>query len=204
MVTLDPTELLIIIEASGPYLLFILMFLEGPIVTYTAAFLSSQGIFNIYLVFILSTFGNVIPDIILFLIGKYSRTGRIEKMENFFGLNSSRMEKMEKRFNKHAGKTIIFSKLVPGIAIPGMILAGFSKISFKKFLFISFIFNVSSAMLFTCLGFYSGITISNFMRYLNVGKYILIILFLNIVIIYFLIKFINKHFLNKNNTLKVI
>lgn len=192
---INPSELLIIIEAGGPYILFFLMFLEGPIVTYAASFLASQGIFNLTLVFTLSILGNIIPDAILFFIGKYSRNKKIENIGSFFGLSPSRIEGMERKLHKHTVKSIILSKLIPGLAIPGIIIAGFSKIPPKKFFLISIIFNTSSAIIFTLLGFYSGITISAFLEYLKLGKYILIILFINIIIIYIIIKLINKFFL---------
>ena len=129
---INPSELLTIIETGGPYILFFLMFLEGPIVTYIASFLVSQGIFSLPLVFTLSILGNLIPDAILFFIGKYSRNKKIESIGSFFGLNSSRIEEMKRKLHKHTIKSIILSKLIPGLAIPGIIIAGFSKIPPKK------------------------------------------------------------------------
>jgi membrane protein DedA with SNARE-associated domain len=187
----NSAAMLAFIQTQGYLILFLIMFLEGPIITYAAAFLASQGIFNVWIVFLLSVFGNVIPDTILFLSGQHSRTKTIEKISAYFGMNESRIQKMEKGFYNHTGKSIILFKFIPGLAIPGLMLAGFSKVPFKKFFIASTIFNVSSAIIFTLLGFYSGITISSFLKYLKLEKYILIILVVSVISVYFIIRYIN-------------
>lgn len=193
---INSATILTTLQIHGYFILFFLMFLEGPLITYAASFLASQGVFNIYIILLLSIFGNLIPDIIFFLSGKYSRTKTMEKVSNFFGLNQSRIEKIENGFSNHAGKSIIFFKLIPGFAVPGLMLAGFSKVPFKKFFIISVLFNVFSAILFGFLGFYSGITISSLLKYLKLEKYILIVLTISVVIIYFIIRYFQKK-LNK-------
>ena len=191
---INTPDLLMFIQNQGYFIIFLLMLIEGPIVIYAAAFLASQGILNIYLVLLLALFGNLIPDVFLFLLGKHSRIKTIEKMFEFFGINQSKIEKMEKTFSNHLGKSIILFKLIPGLAVPGIMLAGFSKVSFKKFFIASTIFNIISAILFTLLGFYSGITISSLLKYLKLEKYILIALLISVIIVYFIIQYFKKNF----------
>lgn len=180
------------IEIHGYIVLFLIMIFEGPIITYIGAFLASQGVFNIYTILLLSIFGYVIPDTVLFFLGRYSRTKTLERIANFFGLNEKRMEKIERGFSKHAGKSIVSLKLIPGLSVPGIMLAGFSKVSFKRFFIISTILNVIFGVIFTLLGFYSGIAVETILRYLRLEKIILIILAFLIIILYLIIKYFNK------------
>ena len=108
--------------------------------------------------------------------------------------NEGRMEKIENGFSKHTAKLIIFFKLIPGFAIPGLALAGLSKVSFKKFFIISLTLNLLSAILFTLLGFYSGITVSSLLKYLKLEKYILVAFGIFIIIIFILIKIFKKYY----------
>ncbi|MEK6932966.1 MAG: VTT domain-containing protein [Nanoarchaeota archaeon] len=186
--------LLTFLQSNGYFIIFLIMFLEGPVITFAAAFLASLGVFNIYVIFLLSILGNLIPDTILFLIGKHSRINTIKKISEFFGLNKPIMEKIENVFSKHTTKLIIFFKLIPGFAIPGLALAGFSKVSFKKFFIISLTLNLLSAILFTVLGFYSGITVSSLLKYLKLEKYILVAFGIFIIIIFILIKIFKKYY----------
>lgn len=190
---MDLTIILTTLQNQSYFILFLFMFIEGPIITYAASFFATQGIFNIYIILILSVFGNLIPDTIFFLLGRYSRTKTIKSIFKFFRLNQSKIEQMDKRFSKYASQSIMMFKLIPGFAIPGLIFAGFSKLQFKTFFKIDFLFNFCSAVLFTLLGFYSGITISSFLRYLKLEKYILFVFLVFVVMIYFIIIYFKKH-----------
>ncbi len=68
---MNNTELLQSIEVWGYPLMLVLMIVEGPIVTMTAAFLASLGIFNWLPVFLLSVLGDMVGDILLYGIGFY-------------------------------------------------------------------------------------------------------------------------------------
>lgn len=177
------------IQGSGYFLVFILMVIEGPIVTYVAAIASSFGFFDIWVIFFLSLFGNLLPDMLFYSIGRYSRGGRIERsLSNYFGLTNHRIKKIEENLKKHAGKTIFIVKITPILPIPGLILAGFAKISLRKFIVIDFLFNFVAAIIFVALGFYSGITVNNISKYLKIGEIIIPALIILVVAVYFLFK----------------
>ncbi|MCX6707397.1 MAG: glycosyltransferase, partial [Candidatus Woesearchaeota archaeon] len=184
----SPEGISALVQTHGYILLLVLMLIEGPITTYTAAFAASLGLFNIYLVFILSILGNVIPDTILFFIGRLTRTSFVESILETFGMNRSRIKKMEIGLKKHIGKSITLFKLTPGLAIPGLIIAGFTKVSFKRFFIVMLLFNMSSAIMFTLLGFYSGIAASTIFKYFKIGDYILLAMIPLIIFIYWIYK----------------
>lgn len=95
------------------FILFILMFIEGPIVAYVAAFSASLGYFNVWAVFLLFIFGNQIPDILFFELGRRLRKKSVEKFAGYFGIEKKRITWMEKNMNKHFKKTTVITKLVP-------------------------------------------------------------------------------------------
>lgn len=182
------------IQANGYILILLLMLIEGPITTYTAAFVASLGLFNIYFIFILSILGNVIPDTILFFIGKLARTGFVENILSTFGFSKPRIKRLEIGLKKHIGKSVIIFKLTPGLAIPGLILAGFTKVPFKRFFIVMTIFNISSAVLFTLLGFYSGIAVGTLLKFLRLEQYILLASIILIGAVYLFIRRVYTRF----------
>ena len=173
-------------------IIFLIMCAEGPIVTYVAALAASFGYLNIWIVLILSFLGGVIPDSILYFVGKFARTKAVEKAVLFFGISDKRMKWIEKNFKKHAIKTIIAVKLIPPLPIPGLILSGYMKIPFKKFILTSSITNIFGVLFFLLLGFYSGIAVSNFLKYLKMSEFIIPILVILLVGVYFLSRFISS------------
>lgn len=56
---IDP-NMVALIQTGGYFVMFGLMFLEGPIVTIASAFLASLGFFNIYIVALLGWLGDFV------------------------------------------------------------------------------------------------------------------------------------------------
>lgn len=185
------STLLTLLQNNGYLIIFLLVFLYGPVITYAGGFLASLNVFNVYLVILVTILGNIIPDLILFWIGKTSRTKTINKLADYLRLTKPRREKIEKLLNKHLVKAIIIFKLIPGLAIPGMVLAGYSKTPNKKFITISIFYNIIAAIIVAILGFYSGKALTLF----TTGKNLVIVLIVLIIVIYGLL----KYFKNKIN-----
>jgi membrane protein DedA with SNARE-associated domain len=172
------------------FILFVLMFFEGPIVAFAASFLASLGYFNALVIFILFIFGNQIPDMILFKIGGSLRGERVEKFVSRFGLSKSRIVWLEKNLKRHFIKTTAVTKIVPPLPSPGIILSGFVKIPFKKFFWTYLIFNILYAAIFVLLGYYSGIAVSTFSHYFKLTEYVFLMALGLIVLIFILIRII--------------
>ncbi len=194
---MDINNLLTLLENHGqvlPYLvIFILQFFEGPTVIIFAAFAASLGYLNIWIVIILAILSGVIPDTILYLIGKYIRASSLKKIATRFGLNDSRMIWLENKIKKHPVKSIIVIKHVPPLPIPGLILTGFMNMNFKKFFLTQAILNIIGVIVFASIGFYSGLLTNNILKYIKFSELLLPIFIIGIIIIYFLNKYILKH-----------
>ena len=192
----DFASVLQFLQTSGYGIIFIIMIIEGPIITYIAAFASSLGIFNIFYVLILSVLGDVIGDLALFFIGRMGKQTAIEKYENKH-LNPTKMSQLKMYLEKNPGKTIATIKLTPFLPIPGLILAGASNIRFKQFVFYSVFISLIYCLAMIVLGFYSGVAFLTIAKYVKYVEYLVGGTILLIVGVYFLIKFISKKVSNK-------
>jgi membrane protein DedA with SNARE-associated domain len=140
----------------GYILMFIAMLIEGPIVTVAAAFASALGLFNIYIVFVLSFLGDFVADVIYYLIGYYSRLAVIERFGKHFGLSEKRMHKIEALLNGHAVKTLIALKLTPVLPTPGLMIVGAVRMPLKKFTKICALIIFPRTIFLVIMGYYFG------------------------------------------------
>jgi len=173
---------------QGYVIIFLLMVVEGPIITALASFAASLGYLDIYIILILSILGNLIPDMVLYLIGRFSRGRAIERFAHKFGLNKNRITKLEIHFKRHASKTIVFTKITPILPVPGLLLAGFAKVPLARFFYTVFAFNLLASIVFVSLGFYFGMVSLVFLRYLKIGEYALLLIIPLGIIAYFVYK----------------
>lgn len=184
----SPNGILSLIELHGYLFIFLIMILEGAIITYAAGFAASLGIFNIYIVLLLSILGNILADSIYYFIGRYMNKTLIEKkLINL--ISQERRDKISEFLKNHAGKTIFALKLTPGVAIPGLIVVGASKVDFLKFLFYSSSISVVYSLTFTLIGFYSGKAFGFLYPFVKYGEMFIGLFILFIVLIIF---FLNR------------
>lgn len=69
------------LQTYGYILVFGLTVIEGPIVVIIAAFLASQGIFDIYVIAILGWLGDVVGDMLFFFAGRFGFSWRKKQMQ---------------------------------------------------------------------------------------------------------------------------
>jgi membrane protein DedA with SNARE-associated domain len=170
----------------GYPLLFILMLVEGPVVTAAGAFAAALHYFNIWAVLLLSIFGNLIPDAIYYALGFWGRAKFIGKYGRYLGITKERIAITEKLAKKHSGKSMLTIKMIPFLATPGLIVMGASHMDIKKYAFWSFIITVPTSLFYLVLGYYFGAAYDRIDHYLHLGIYLVIIAFVVIgVIAYF-------------------
>ena len=61
-------------------LMFMLMLIEGPVVTAAGAFAAAFSYFHLWIVFVLSILANLIPDIVYYAMGYWGRHNFIDRM----------------------------------------------------------------------------------------------------------------------------
>lgn len=190
----NPSDILFFIQSHGYFILFLVMFFEGPIVTITAAFASSLGIFNIWMIIALSIFGSFLGDIFYFSLGFLGRETLVKRWTYF---SDERIRDIEHKLDLHAGKTITAIKLTPLIGGPALMIAGAARVPLKKFLFFSFLVSFVTSLVFASLGFYFGIITLGFSEYFKIGQFIILFSIVFIIALWYFIGKLSKKIAQK-------
>ena len=106
--------------------------LEGPVITLVSGFLISLGILHFIPTFLVVFSGDMISDSFYYALGKRGR--RFVERIRFLNISESRLEKVERHFKEHPGKTFIVSKVSYGVGSLFLMAAGASKMAYQKFL----------------------------------------------------------------------
>jgi membrane protein DedA with SNARE-associated domain len=158
----------------GYPLLFIVMLIEGPVITAAAAFAAALHYMNIWVVLALSILANFIPDLVYYAIGYWGRERFLNKYGHYLGITPERIASTEKLAEKHSGKSLFMIKMVPLLATPGLILVGATKMDIKKYAFWSIVIIIPSSLLYLIIGYYFGAAYNTIEHYLNLGIYVAI------------------------------
>lgn len=195
----DP-ELLTLLSHWGYPSMLLIMILEGPIATLTAAFLASLGYFNVVLVFCISVIGDIIGDIILYTIGYHGGRRILLKAEKLLKVKSSLVGKMEKQFEKRGPKIIFYVKSTTGLIYITFLLAGVTRMNFKKFLYYTTLGGLVWSFVLVVLGYffgYAAVKISSYIKYAGIGIFVLAAL--TLIVINLIKKYRTKDIIDSSN-----
>lgn len=157
----------------GYPLLFIIMLIEGPVVTAAAAFAAALHYMNVWVVLLLSVLANLIPDLVYYAIGYWGRETVVNKYGHYLGMTPKRIANVEKLAEAHSGKSLFIIKMVPLLATPGLILVGASKMELRKYAFWSILIIIPSSLFYLIIGYYFGAAYGTIDHYLHVGGYVI-------------------------------
>lgn len=151
---------------SGGYLLIFAMvfaetgllmgvFLPGDTLLFTSGLLASVGYLNIAILIFVCFLGTVLGDNVGYALGK--RYGhKVFKKKDSLLFDVNHIDRAEKFYKAHGGKTVIFGRFIPFVRTAAPILAGVGKMNYRTFL----VYNLFGAVLwstaFCMLGYISG------------------------------------------------
>lgn len=161
------------ILAQGYSVMFILMFVEGPVVTAAGAFAAALSYFQLWIVFLLSIVANLLPDAVYYAMGYWGRHRFIDHYGHYFGLTKARVAAAEHLAKKHTGKSLIAIKMIPFLATPGLIIVGASKMDIRKYALWSILITVPSSLIYLLIGYYFGTAYNTIEHYLHLGYYLI-------------------------------
>ena len=145
--------------------LLIGFFFPGDSLLFTAGFLSSQGFFDIKILIAGCFIAAIAGDTIGYLIG--AKLGpKIFTKENSIFFHKKHLERAQRFYDKHGGKTIILARFIPVIRAFAPVVAGAGKMDYKKFLFFNLFGGVLWAIGVTLAGYYLGSLIPDVDKYL--------------------------------------
>jgi membrane protein DedA with SNARE-associated domain len=157
----------------GYPLLFIIMLIEGPVVTAAGAFAAALHYFNIWVVLLLSILANLIPDLIYYALGYWGREKFLNKYGHYIGITKERIAATEKLAKKHSGKSLFAIKTIPFLATPGLIIVGATKMDLKKYAFWCAAITIPTSAIYLILGYYFGAAYATIDHYLHIGGYVI-------------------------------
>ncbi len=152
----------IIFAESG---LFFGFFLPGDSLLFTAGFLASQGLFNIWLLVL----GCIICAVLGVNVGYFfgHRFGKrlFHKKESLF-FHKKNLEKTKAFYNKHGKKTIVLARFLPIIRTFAPIVAGIADMEYSTFLSYNVFGGILWAGGLTIAGYFLGKLIPDVDKYL--------------------------------------
>ncbi len=152
----------IVFAESG---LLVGFFLPGDSLLFTAGFLASQGILEIWLLLPLLFTAAVTGDSVGYAFGK--RVGRrlFDKEDSRF-FRKKHLVQAEEFFAKHGGKTIVIARFVPFVRTFAPIVAGMGAMHYRRFIAYNVIGGFLWAAGVTMAGYLLGNLIPDVDRYL--------------------------------------
>jgi len=169
-------------------ILFPVVVVEGPIATIIAGFLTSMGYFNFLLAYVLVVIADIIGDVLYYFIGRYGREKFIKRWGHLLGLGWERVEKLEKHFKEHAGKTLVLGKLSHGVGGYVLVAAGIAKYPLKDFVKFNLIATWPKSLFLFLIGFYFGESYTKIAKYLDYTAFGTIAIALLLILVYLIMK----------------
>jgi len=168
-------DLVSLIQTAGYLGVFAIVFLEsgmlvgfffpGDSLLFTAGFLASQGLLDIKVLIAGCFLAAVAGDSVGYYIGK--RFGkRLFNKENSIWFHKEHLNRAQKFYDKHGGKTIILARFVPIIRAFAPVVAGIGEMKYKRFVIFNLFGGVLWAIGVTSAGYYLGSLIPDVDKYL--------------------------------------
>lgn len=129
-------------------------FLPGDSLLFAAGALAALGSLNIFLIVFILILAAVIGDTVNYWIGHFFGKKMIANPK--IPIKQEHIDKTQKFFNKHGGKTIILARFIPIVRTFAPFVAGVGKMNYRQFISFNIIGGVSWVSLFTLTGYFFG------------------------------------------------
>src|SRR3989344_6323547 len=140
-----------LLTAYSYWVIVPLAVIEGPIVSVVCGFLTTLGVFNPLLVFVVMVLGDIMGDTIQYFIGYH---GKI--FLRYFKITDEKMEKLKTYFHNNRRKTLVASKLLYGIGSAGLIAAGALHVPYWKYFRTCALISVIQSVTMLTIGIFFG------------------------------------------------
>lgn len=135
---------------------FVGLIMPGDVTLLVAGLLASQGRLTLWLLILVASIGAILGDSTGYFIGRYGGIRFIRRFGRYFFFKESHLEKTQRYFDTHGGKTILFGRFVAVIKSLGPVAAGIGRMPYPTFLFYNVIGSILSVALYLTLGYFFG------------------------------------------------
>ena len=129
-------------------------FLPGDSLLFAAGALAATGALNVFWIYLLVTMAAILGDTINYWVGH--AVGPRAFQGNIRFLKKEYLERTQRFYDKHGGKTIVLARFIPIIRTFAPFVAGIGSMSYGRFI----TYNVTGGVLWTTLfvwgGYYFG------------------------------------------------
>lgn len=148
-------------------LLFPIVFVEGPIATVIAGFLSAHRYLNPLISYVVVSAADLSADVLYYVIGAAGNGRWAEKMRAWLGLNEERLELLTGYFEKHSFKTFAAGKILHGPGVAVLIAAGMARVPLRKYLGYNTIVTLPKSFVLLIIGYFFGQLIRQLQQYFD-------------------------------------
>ncbi|MFT8343379.1 MAG: DedA family protein [Clostridium beijerinckii] len=130
-------------------------FLPGDSLIFAAAAFAAMGMLNIYALLGLLMIAAILGDTVNYEIGRIFG----DKLINIAGgklIKKEHLDKTNKFYEKHGGKTIIFARFIPIVRTLAPFVAGIGKMQYRHFISFNAIGGILWVLIVSALGFFFG------------------------------------------------
>lgn len=154
--SLAQSEIISLIVQYKYIILIPIVAIEGPIATVLTGLLVSMGYMNFFGAYAVILAGDMIGDSFYFALGYWGREKLIRRWGKFVGITVEKVERLERHFGNHTGKTIIIGKLSHVFGVVILFAAGLAKIRFREFFKFDLIATIPKSLILILTGYYFG------------------------------------------------
>ncbi len=129
-------------------------FLPGDSLLFAAGTFAALGALNPIYLFLLLTVSAIIGDTVNYSIGHYIGPKAFSGEIKF--LKKEHLDKTQKFYEKHGGKTIILARFIPIIRTFAPFVAGLGIMKYSKFILYNVVGAISWVAIFISLGYFFG------------------------------------------------
>jgi membrane-associated protein len=130
-------------------------FLPGDSLLFAAGAFAALGDLNIWLMIVLLVAAAILGDTVNYWIGHFLGQRIVDNPKIKF-INQDHIDKTEKFYEKHGGKTIILARFVPIIRTFAPFVAGVGKMNYSQFILYNVVGGMVWVGLFSSAGFFFG------------------------------------------------
>lgn len=138
---------------------------EGPILAVVCGFLATLGALNIFIVYGLLVFGDIIGDSMFYGLGRWGGPF-IHKHGQRIGPTPEVIKKGHDFLQQKHRRAIVLSKVIHGAGIAGLVAAGSARIPYFTYIRMCLVVTFPQAAILSGLGLFFG------SAYQQVGKYL--------------------------------